>query len=172
MLHKENVIANINISNIKEFYFMDWSLRKIKAKQLEKSLSSFSKILRPKKGWVRTMRETLGMNARQLGERCNVSAERIIKIEADELLGKPTIATLEKMAAAMNCRLVYGFIPNSDLIQLIEQTALTKAINQLKRTSHSMSLEDQETSNKALLEQADTLKEEMLRGNIKYIWDK
>ena len=49
MLHKENVIANINISNIKEFYFMDWSLRKIKAKQLEKSLSSFSKILRPKK---------------------------------------------------------------------------------------------------------------------------
>lgn len=151
---------------------MDWLLRKIKAKQIEAEVSELSKLSRPSTGWVKTIREALGMNTRQLGNRCNVSSERIIRIEADELEGRTTLATLEKTAKAMNCKLVYAFVPNDEIIKFIEQTAEDKAEMQLMQTSHHMALEDQKTSIKSRNDQIEILKEEILKNNIKYIWDK
>lgn len=151
---------------------MNWSLRKIRARQIEKELAPLSKILRPAVGWIKTIRETLGMNTRQLGERCNVTSERILKIETDEVDGKTTLATLEKVANAMNCSLVYALVPNDGLLKFIEKTALNKAQSQLKHISHTMTLENQKVSEAALKDQVDILKEEMTKGNIKKIWDK
>jgi predicted DNA-binding mobile mystery protein A len=151
---------------------MDWSLRKIKAKQIETEVSGLSKLSRPQIGWVKTIREALGMNARQLGSRCNVSSERITRIESDEPEGRTTLATLEKMAKAMNCKLVYGFVPNSGMIEFIEKIAENKAMAQLMHTSHHMALEDQKTSMESIRDQVEILKGEILKSNIKHIWDK
>ncbi len=151
---------------------MDWSLRKIKAKQIEAEVSGLSDISRPHVGWVKTIRKALGMNTRQLGARCNVSSERIIKIEADELEGRTTVATLDKMAKAMNCKLVYAFVPNSEMIKFIEKIAEDKARMQLTQTSHHMALEDQKTSIESMKDQIEILKGEILKNNIKHVWDK
>lgn len=151
---------------------MNWSLRKIKAKQIEQELIALSRIVRPKIGWIKTIRETLGMNTRQLGERCRVTSERIIKIETDEVNGRTTLATLEKVANAMNCRLVYALVPDDELIKTIEKAAQDKAESQLRHISHTMSLEDQKVSESALKEQIKILKEELIKGNIKKVWDK
>ena len=139
---------------------------------MEKELAVMSQILRPTVGWTKTIRETLGMNTRQLGERCNVTSERIIRIEADEVGGKTTLATLEKVASAMNCRLVYALVPNDGLLKFIEKAALNKAESQLNHISHTMALEDQKVSDSALKEQIAMLKEELIRDNIKKVWDK
>ena len=151
---------------------MDWSLRKMRAKQIENQLKGLSKLSRPESGWVKTIRETLGMNTRQLGKRCNVSSERIIRIESDEIEGRTTLATLDKIAQAMNCRLVYAIVPNDGMIEFIEKTAEDKAKTQLQQTSHHMALEDQEISIESMKEQIHFLKEELLKNNIKHIWDK
>jgi predicted DNA-binding mobile mystery protein A len=151
---------------------MDWSLRKMRAKQIENQLKGFSKLSRPESGWVKTIRETLGMNTRQLGKRCNVSSERIIRIESDEMEGRTTLATLEKIAQAMNCRLVYAIVPNDGMIEFIEKAAEDKAKTQLQQTSHHMALEDQKISIESMKEQIHFLKEELLKNNIKHIWDK
>jgi predicted DNA-binding mobile mystery protein A len=151
---------------------MDWSLRKMRAKQIENQLKELSKLSRPEIGWVKTIRETLGMNTRQLGKRCNVSSERIIRIESDEIEGRTTLATLEKIAEAMNCRLVYAIVPNDGMIEFIEKTAEDKAKTQLQQTSHHMALEDQKISIGSMKEQIHFLKEELLKSNIKHIWDK
>ncbi|PCJ25767.1 MAG: DNA-binding protein [Rickettsiales bacterium] len=151
---------------------MDWSTRQLKAKQLEKHLKSLSNIRLPATGWVKTIRETLGMNVRQLGQRCEVSGERISRIEADELNSKLTMATLEKVAKAMNCKFVYGFVPNGGIKDTIEKQAEFKAKSQLRRVSHSMALEDQKVSDSAMRNQIKILKEDMLQGNIKRIWEK
>lgn len=151
---------------------MDWSLRKMRAKQIETQLKGLSKLSRPEIGWVKTIRETLGMNTRQLGKRCNVSSERIIRIESDEIEGRTTLATLEKIAQAMNCRLVYAIVPNNGMIEFIEKTAEDKAKTQLQQTSHHMALEDQKISIELMKEQIHFLKEELLKNNIKHIWDK
>jgi len=151
---------------------MDWYLRKIRAKQIEKELNMLQSLSCPKEGWVKTIRQTIGMNTRQLGERCNVSSERIIKIEADEAEGRTTLNTLEKAAKAMDCKLVYAFVPLSGILEFIEKTAENKAKAQLERASHHMVLEDQKVSNQALNDQIEILKDELLRNNIKSIWDK
>ncbi len=150
---------------------MDWSLRVIKARQLEKELSGINKVIAPRDGWVRTIREALGMSARQLGTRCNVTSERILRIEKDESEGRTTIATLEKIAKGMDCKLVYAFVPNDGLISFIERTAEEKARSQLKLVSHHMELEDQKVSNDSAKEQLVVLKDEMIRSNIKKLWD-
>ena len=151
---------------------MEWSLRRIAAKQLDKQLKSLKEVKVPSGGWIKTIRETLGMNIRQLAERTAVSSERIIKIESDELEEKLTMATLQKIATAMNCRFVYALVPDEDLCKIIEREARRKATMQLNRISHTMTLEDQKTHDKELKEQVDILTEEYLRSNIKKVWDK
>lgn len=164
--------TNLYISNLSVNNNMDWSLRKIKANQIDFELQKLNNLTRPINGWIKTIRETLGMNTRQLGERCNISSERIIKIEADEVEEKTTLATLTKIANALNCKLVYALVPNNNIIHFIEKTAEEKAKIQLTNTSHHMTLEEQQTSTRALEEQITILKEEMLKNNIKYIWEK
>lgn len=151
---------------------MDWSLRKLTARQLDKQVKPFKNFIVPSVGWIRTIRKALGINTRQLGEKTGVSGERIVRIEADELENKLTMATLQKMAEAMNCKFVYAFIPDDNLDKIIERAARDKAKAQMDRISHSMALEDQKTESKELKEQIDILTEEYLRGNLKNIWEK
>lgn len=151
---------------------MDWSLRKLTARQIDKQIKPFKNFIVPSEGWIRTIRKALGINTRQLGEKTGVSGERIVRIEADELENKLTMATLQKMAEAMNCKFVYAFIPDDNLDKIIERAARDKAKAQMDRISHSMALEDQKTESKELKEQIDILTEEYLRGNLKNIWEK
>jgi len=72
----------------------------------------------------------------------------------------------------MNCRLVYAIVPNDGMIEFIEKTAEDKAKTQLQQTSHHMALEDQKISIESTKEQIHFLKEELLKNNIKHIWDK
>ncbi len=151
---------------------MDWYFRKLKAQQIEKMLNPLSHLNTPSSGWVKAAREVLGMTTRQLGERCNVTSERIIKIESDEVKKNLTMKTLEKVAESMDCRFVYGLVPNSGFIESIEKAAEQKARQIVQRISHTMQLEDQKLSNKELEKQIDLLKAELLGKNIKKIWDK
>jgi predicted DNA-binding mobile mystery protein A len=151
---------------------MDWSLRKLTARQIDKQVRPFKNFIGPSIGWIRTIRKALGINTRQLGEKTGVSSERIVRIEADELENKLTMATLQKMAEAMNCRFVYAFVPNDNLDKIIQKAAQDKAKTQMSRISHSMTIEDQKTGVKELNEQIDILTEEYLNKNIKKIWDK
>lgn len=150
---------------------MDWSLRRIRAKQIEKELAPLSKILIPKTGWIKTIRETLGMNTRQLGNLCNVSSERIIRIETDEVEKRTTLATMQKVAKAMNCRLVYALVPEEGIIEFIEKTAKDKAKLELEEISHHMELENQKVSNESMKDQIEILTDELIRNNLKKIWD-
>lgn len=151
---------------------MNWSLRKLTANQIERQVSHLRGFCSPSVGWIKTIRKVLGMSARQLGQKINVTPERIFKIESDELKSKLTMATLEKIAVALNCKFVYGFVPNSSLTQIIEKAAEEKAKSQLEIVSHTMSLEDQKVNNEVSQEQAQLLKGDLLQGNIKRIWDK
>lgn len=58
---------------------MEWSLRRIAARQLDKQLKLLKEVKVPSGGWIKTIREALGMNIRQLADRTAVSSERIIK---------------------------------------------------------------------------------------------
>ena len=85
---------------------MDWNLRRITCRQMMKQLEAIQKFNIPAAGWVRTIRKALGMTSIQLAKKCGVSKVRILRIEQDEISGHTTLATLEKVAEQLGCRLI------------------------------------------------------------------
>lgn len=115
-------------------------------KQLDKRLSTLENpdaLARPPRGWLKAIRESLGMTTTQLAKRLHVSQPRIINIEKSEVNGSITLDTLERAAHALNCRLVYTLVPKISLEEMFAEQVKKLALKQLKRTSHSMQLEAQ-----------------------------
>ncbi|MEQ9002999.1 MAG: mobile mystery protein A [Pseudomonadales bacterium] len=133
--------------------------RALARRQLDRRLTPLrdtEAFARPPRGWARAIREALGMTTRQLGKRLGVSQPRVTMIEQAEAEGSITLNTLRRTAQAMDCELVYAFVPRLPLQELVEARARHHAIAMLNATSHSMALEDQSAdadTNRAHLQQ-------------------
>ena len=97
----------------------------------------------PPRGWIKAIREALGMTTAQLGKRLGVSQPRAVKIENTETKGSITLDSLERAAHALDCRLVYALVPRKPLDELVAERTERLAKKRLKSTSHSMALEAQ-----------------------------
>jgi predicted DNA-binding mobile mystery protein A len=116
------------------------------SEQLDKRLvavTPLAKTTRPSRGWVRAIRETLGMTTRQFGSRLGVSQPRVIKLEKSEVDGSITLESLEKAAQALGCRVVYALVPDKPLGDTIRERASVLAERKLASVEQTMRLEDQ-----------------------------
>lgn len=104
---------------------------------------------KPQTGWIRSIRQSLGMTATQLAARMGVSQPRIIALERAETSGAVNLKTLQRAAEALNCRLVYAFVPNEPLEQAVRKRARAVASERLAGAEHTMRLENQGTSSEA-----------------------
>ncbi|TNC82066.1 MAG: mobile mystery protein A [Oleiphilus sp.] len=120
--------------------------RVIARKQLDKRLElarHLEVFARPHRGWIKAIREALGLTTKQLGKRMGVSQPRIVDIEKSENMGSITLGTLERAANAMDCKLVYTLVPRRPLTELVEERARILAKKKLAVTGHNMALEAQ-----------------------------
>lgn len=124
----------------------------------------------PHKGWICALRESLGMTTSQLAKRIGISQSALFQHEKREQAGAITIQTLRKVAAGLNCKLVYSFVPNEDLEKFIDRNAEKKALGLLQKTEHTMALEDQSISESESQHQLRELIQE-LKNNPKKIWE-
>lgn len=108
-----------------------------------KLLENSDTLIRPPKGWLRAVREALGMTAQQLADRLGISQPRVLAIEKAEVNGSITLRTLERAAQALDCRLVYALVPREPLEQLVEKRASDLARRRLRSARHNMALEAQ-----------------------------
>ena len=77
--------------------------------------------------------------------------------------------TLERVAAALNCRLVYALIPNEPLEEMVRKRALEVASRHLGAVEHTMRLEDQAVDDDNVRRQhLDTLLSQI---DIRRLWD-
>lgn len=114
--------------------------------QLDKRLNVLANpdaLARPPRGWVKAIREALGMTADQLGQRMGVSRQRALELEESEARGAVTLESLGRAAQALECRLVYALVPRIPLDELVHERATKLARQQLRMTGHSMALENQ-----------------------------
>jgi predicted DNA-binding mobile mystery protein A len=125
----------------------------------------------PLKGWIRAIREALGMSGVQFAKRLGVSAPRVAILEKTEVTGRVTIRSVRQAADALDCVFVYALVPRSSLKETIRRQALEVARGQLKRTSHTMLLEDQQLSKDAMRKALDAAVEELLEAMPKDLWD-
>lgn len=142
--------------------------------QLDETLQVFVKtasIARPIRGWIRAIRDALGMNMRQLADRLGVNQSRIVRIEQDELSGALTIKTLEKIADQLDCVFVYGFAPRATLENTVRKQAACIAQERMNKISHHMYLEAQELTHHHSKAAFENMVEEILESPSK-LWDK
>lgn len=127
---------------------------------------------RPSRGWIRSIREALGLTRSQLSQRLRVTPQNIENLEKAEEERNITLKSLEKVSEAMNCRLYYVLIPENSLENTVNQQILKKAQQIIGYVSHSMALEDQKTKDAELKRQISNLVDELKRkNNISVIWD-
>ena len=148
--------------------------KKLMREQIQESLEKFKELAKkpvPKKGWIRTIREALGMSSYVLAGRVGCTRANISTIEQREKKGTISLETLETIAQAMNCKLVYCLVPLESLDKILEDQARALARKRVKIINHSMSLEEQSLNPKQLQQQEDDLVQELLQGNPKRLWD-
>jgi len=125
---------------------------------------------RPGNGWVKAIRESLGMSASALARKLGVTPASITKLEKAEVNEKITLASLRKLASALDCELQYILVPRKSLEAILEDRAMIVARERLRPISHSMSLEDQSVDLSASQKQLQLLAKEILDGPRRNLW--
>jgi predicted DNA-binding mobile mystery protein A len=127
---------------------------------------------RPARGWVRAIRNTLGMTTRQLAARMGVSQPRIVMLEKAEVDRSITLESLERAAEALGCRVVYALVPEKPLGETLNERASQIADQQLVSIDQTMKLESQGVTNSRVRnELRKGLAEKLLRRPAR-LWDK
>lgn len=148
--------------------------RAMARKQLDKrlqALRSLEGFARPPRGWVKAIREALGMTSAQLGKRLGVSQPRALAIEKAEVNGAITLDSLEQAAHALDCKLVYALVPRRSLEATIEQRATELADRKIKSTTHSMALEAQSVGAAEQQEQLMVLRKKLIEKSGSELWE-
>jgi len=100
---------------------------------------------RPSRGWIRAIRQALGMRTGQLARRMNVTQPRIVELEAAEAHGNVTLKSLQRAGEALGCRVVYLLIPERPLGETLKERAIRLAERQFEDARQTMRLENQDT---------------------------
>jgi predicted DNA-binding mobile mystery protein A len=120
-------------------------------RSLDRTLSPLLKLprRRPQRGWVRAIRDALGMTAEQLGSRIGVTQSTIQRLETSEAADTIQLSSLRRLAEGLNCELVYALIPRDTLTSTYDAAARAVARRELARISYSMALENQAVDDQA-----------------------
>jgi predicted DNA-binding mobile mystery protein A len=110
----------------------------------------------PHDGWVRAVREALGMSLADLASRMHVAESTVLRLERGEKAGTTQLDTLRRAAEALDCELVYALVPRTPLTEQVDAQAHRVASRSLAPVVHTMALEGQtapERATAALIEQ-------------------
>jgi len=143
-------------------------------KQLDKRLNKLRNsdaLSRPPRGWIKAIRDALGMTTTQFGKRLGVSQSTALGFEKSEVSKGITLETLERAARALDCRLVYALVPSKPLELLVEDQARELAKKRLRATSHSMALEDQRVDEADERDHLERLVQKLLNQPGSALWE-
>ncbi len=147
---------------------------KLRTRQLDHTferLAPLRSVDRPRKGWLKVIREALGMTGEQVAERLEVTKSMVSKYERAELDETITLATLRRVASALDAELMYAVLPRKSIEELRRERALTAARRRVQSVHQSMALEGQAVSAEERERQIAELADELLIERPRTIWD-
>lgn len=98
---------------------------------------------RPHRGWIRALRDALGMSSTELAARMGVAQQSVPDLERSELHDTIKLETLRRAADALDCDVVYFLLPRTTLDKAVKDQALRKAAQHLRPVAHHSRLENQ-----------------------------
>ena len=128
---------------------------------------------RPAAGWLRAIREALGMTSAGLAARLEITASGVRKLEQAEAADAITLGTLRRVAEALDCELQYALVPRRPLREMRRQQALRLAQQWQQRAGHTMALEAQpiDAPSEGATERLEAMAQEILRTSGSRLWD-
>lgn len=145
----------------------------LKLRQLDATLSRWRAAelpSRPPSGWLKAIREALGMSATQLAKRLGVVTSTVTRLETSEADDTISLATLRRAAEALDCELRYVLVPRQSLADTLATRANQLARERMAGVAHSMALEAQSTSNETVADQTRALADSLLQGPRRELW--
>lgn len=142
--------------------------------QVQENIEPFKDLIQvtiPRKGWIRAIRDSLGISSKKLANLLGCSQGTITKIEKSEQERTISLSTLDKVAARLHCKVVYCLVPEESLDAILEQQAHLQARKKIRYLNHSMILEGQGLTSTQLRQQEDSLVQEFLQANPKNLWN-
>ena len=130
-----------------------------------------ARIVAPPRGWLRAIREALGLTTRQMAARMGASPSRVTTLENAEVTGSTTIRSMREAAEALGCTFVYAIVPATSLQEMVLAQASRRAEQDLMRLHHSMGLENQAVDQATLAAERQRLVDERLAGPARRLWD-
>ncbi len=125
----------------------------------------------PSAGWLKTVREAVGMSPPQLALRLGISRQGVADLERRERAGTATLAALARAAEVLGCDLVYAIVPRVELRALLERQARLRAETEVQKATHTMRLEAQEVSSDAAEQLIRDRIVDLLSKNPRKLWD-
>lgn len=118
--------------------------------------------------WSKYVRNALGMTGSQLAKRLGIAQNSLSALEKREIEGRLTLNKLREMANAMECDLVYSFIPRKPIEDIVTDQARRKAQKSITQSNTHMSLENQKVTTNHKERLSDLTEDKKYS---KYLWD-
>lgn len=151
------------------------SVKTIVTRQYRENVDKVSSQLQgavvPPEGWIRTVRNALGMSAAALARRLGKTRALVSNAEKAELAGGVTLKTMQSMAEAMNCQFIYAIVPNKSVGDILKARAQDKARKIVEAGSKHMALEQQELSQQQITFEIERLAAEILKDIPSDFWN-
>jgi len=143
--------------------------------QIQAKLNPFSALkseVIPEKGWVYSIRVSIKMSLRQLGERLHITPQGVRDLEKREKEGAITINTLKEVGRVLDMDLVYGFISrHNSLEDMIEERAREISEEVVFQTMQNMMLDNPRKSKNDIKKAIEQKTYEISSKMPSYLWD-
>jgi predicted DNA-binding mobile mystery protein A len=152
---------------------MDKQFRDLQIQQMDALLETWRTAqlsARPRSGWVRAIRESLGMSAAAFARRLGMTPVGVRKLESAEASDAITLASLRKLAQALDCELQYALVPRNSLQQQVRDRAEMVARERLRPIAHSMALGDQAVQGPQNKLQLEVAIKDLIEGSRRELW--
>lgn len=153
---------------------MPKSMNFLHLRQIDEALRPYRQLLRnekPRRGWLREIRQAIGMTATQYGGRLGVTPSAVTSLERSETQGSITLRSLSRAADALDCEVFYVVIPRKPLRRMVAEQAQRVAKARLREVDHTMRLENQGVKRAELMAQLQDLVKHLSDTPTKELWE-
>jgi len=145
---------------------------RVKRAELANTARAFPRMnpqLIPKTGWVREIRDALGISQSQLAARAGISRATVQQMERAEGRRRITLASLDRLAQAMGCQVAFAIVPKGGTLQDVRaRQALARAellIKEKLESSAHANVRPRERERRK-----ERLAAKLLRGSRRKLW--
>jgi predicted DNA-binding mobile mystery protein A len=110
------------------------------------------------------------MSASALARRLGMSHAGVRKLESAEANDAITLASLRKLAEALDCELHYALVPRTSLAQQLLARAEVVVAERMRPILHTMALEDQAVQDSVKKLQFESSVKDLIEGSRRELW--